>query len=77
MIVYDYCSGWLERDNRKGLQPGQTWYLVAMQWWRAWLEYIYCDVSTWTKHNENLYLISMNFDFSPLKIVSLVTEHIF
>ncbi|KAH9503865.1 Ubiquitin carboxyl-terminal hydrolase 32 [Bulinus truncatus] len=31
---------WLERESRKPLEIGQIWYLVSMQWWRVWLDYV-------------------------------------
>jgi DNA-directed RNA polymerase specialized sigma24 family protein len=41
----DLCSifllrGWLDRENFRGLQPGTTWFLVAMDWWKRWKEFI-------------------------------------
>uniref|UniRef100_A0A6Q2X4H8 Ubiquitin carboxyl-terminal hydrolase 32 n=1 Tax=Esox lucius TaxID=8010 RepID=A0A6Q2X4H8_ESOLU len=32
--------GWLERESRHGLQPGQTWFLISMQWWTQWKDYV-------------------------------------
>ncbi|XP_061683734.1 ubiquitin carboxyl-terminal hydrolase 32 [Syngnathoides biaculeatus] len=31
--------GWLERENRLGLQPGQSWFLISVQWWQQWKNY--------------------------------------
>ncbi|KAI8749325.1 ubiquitin carboxyl-terminal hydrolase 32 [Biomphalaria glabrata] len=31
---------WLERESRKSLEIGQVWYLVSMQWWTMWLDYV-------------------------------------
>ncbi|KAK3792374.1 hypothetical protein RRG08_045918 [Elysia crispata] len=31
---------WLERENRKPLEVGQIWYLINMQWWNLWLDYV-------------------------------------
>ncbi|KAI0214878.1 Ubiquitin carboxyl-terminal hydrolase 32 [Lamellibrachia satsuma] len=33
------CS-WLDREERRGLRPGQVWYLVSMHWWNHWAEYV-------------------------------------
>lgn len=32
--------GWLERESRHGLQPGQNWFLISMQWWQQWKDYV-------------------------------------
>ncbi|XP_044285771.1 ubiquitin carboxyl-terminal hydrolase 32 isoform X2 [Varanus komodoensis] len=37
--------GWLERESRHGLQPGHSWFLIAMQWWQHWKEYVKYDAS--------------------------------
>ncbi|XP_074869930.1 ubiquitin carboxyl-terminal hydrolase 32 isoform X2 [Carettochelys insculpta] len=37
--------GWLERESRYGLQPGHNWYLIAMQWWQQWKEYVKYDAN--------------------------------
>ncbi|KAI2656254.1 Ubiquitin carboxyl-terminal hydrolase 32 [Labeo rohita] len=31
--------GWLERESRHGLHPGQNWFLISMQWWQQWKDY--------------------------------------
>ncbi|CAL1537349.1 unnamed protein product, partial [Lymnaea stagnalis] len=36
---------WLERESRKPLEVGQIWYLVNMQWWTLWLEYVNAEVN--------------------------------
>ncbi|BFZ19073.1 hypothetical protein BsWGS_22113 [Bradybaena similaris] len=36
---------WLERENQKPLEVGQIWYLVSMQWWGMWLEYVNPEAS--------------------------------
>uniref|UniRef100_A0A4W3JWA4 Ubiquitin carboxyl-terminal hydrolase 32 n=1 Tax=Callorhinchus milii TaxID=7868 RepID=A0A4W3JWA4_CALMI len=33
-------SGWLERESRHGLQPGHNWFLISVQWWKQWKEYV-------------------------------------
>ncbi|KAK2185909.1 hypothetical protein NP493_217g02044 [Ridgeia piscesae] len=33
------CS-WLDREERRGLQPGQVWYLASMHWWNHWADYV-------------------------------------
>ncbi|XP_039612679.1 ubiquitin carboxyl-terminal hydrolase 32 isoform X1 [Polypterus senegalus] len=35
--------GWLERENRHGLQPGHNWFLISMQWWQQWKDYVKYD----------------------------------
>ncbi|KAG9352031.1 hypothetical protein JZ751_023282 [Albula glossodonta] len=35
--------GWLEREARYGLQPGHHWFLISMQWWQQWMEYVKYD----------------------------------
>uniref|UniRef100_A0A8C5LTF2 Ubiquitin carboxyl-terminal hydrolase 32 n=1 Tax=Leptobrachium leishanense TaxID=445787 RepID=A0A8C5LTF2_9ANUR len=32
--------GWLERESRYGLQLGHNWFLISMQWWQQWKEYV-------------------------------------
>uniref|UniRef100_A0AAY4DKB7 ubiquitinyl hydrolase 1 n=1 Tax=Denticeps clupeoides TaxID=299321 RepID=A0AAY4DKB7_9TELE len=32
--------GWLERESRHGLGPGQNWFLISMQWWQQWKDYV-------------------------------------
>ncbi|ESO97937.1 hypothetical protein LOTGIDRAFT_153048 [Lottia gigantea] len=36
-------QSWLERESRKPLKIGQIWYLISMQWWTTWLEYVNSD----------------------------------
>lgn len=33
-------NGWLEREVTRGYIVGQFWYLVAMDWWKQWNEYV-------------------------------------
>ncbi|KAL0994176.1 hypothetical protein UPYG_G00118780 [Umbra pygmaea] len=35
--------GWLERESRHGLQPGDYWFLIAVPWWQQWMEYVKYD----------------------------------
>ncbi|KAI5098892.1 ubiquitin carboxyl-terminal hydrolase 32 isoform X2 [Silurus meridionalis] len=35
--------GWLERESRHGLQPGQNWFLISIQWWKLWKDYVKYD----------------------------------
>uniref|UniRef100_A0A8C4XJL0 Ubiquitin carboxyl-terminal hydrolase 32 n=1 Tax=Falco tinnunculus TaxID=100819 RepID=A0A8C4XJL0_FALTI len=37
--------GWLERESRYGLQPGHSWFLIAMPWWHQWKEYVKYDAN--------------------------------
>ena len=32
--------GWLAREERGGLVPGQVWYLVPMSWWTHWHNFV-------------------------------------
>ena len=32
--------GWLSREERTGLIPGQVWYLVPFSWWTHWNKYV-------------------------------------
>uniref|UniRef100_S4RA38 Ubiquitin carboxyl-terminal hydrolase 32 n=1 Tax=Petromyzon marinus TaxID=7757 RepID=S4RA38_PETMA len=36
--------GWLEREHRQGFRPGQLWYLISMQWWQQWKDYVRYDM---------------------------------
>ena len=38
--VFCPCSSWLDREERRGLQPGQVWYLASMHWWNHWADYV-------------------------------------
>ncbi|KAL3857432.1 hypothetical protein ACJMK2_012103, partial [Sinanodonta woodiana] len=33
-------NNWLDREGRKPKQIGQIWYLISIQWWKAWIEYV-------------------------------------
>ena len=50
--------GWLGREERGGLVPGQVWYLVPMTWWTGWHNYVnWCHdspVGTLTKKRNNV-----------------------
>ncbi|XP_063060913.1 ubiquitin carboxyl-terminal hydrolase 32 isoform X2 [Engraulis encrasicolus] len=35
--------GWLERESRHGLKTGQNWFLISMQWWQQWKDYVKYD----------------------------------
>ncbi|XP_076876132.1 ubiquitin carboxyl-terminal hydrolase 32-like [Brachyhypopomus gauderio] len=35
--------GWLERESRHGLQPGDYWFLICTQWWQQWKDYVRYD----------------------------------
>ncbi|CAB3376870.1 Hypothetical predicted protein [Cloeon dipterum] len=36
----EVVMGWLQREERRGLLPGQLWYLISYDWWTAWLDYV-------------------------------------
>ena len=44
LLVCVCCRGWNEREERRGLQTAQTWYLVTMQWWKEWNDYVFYQV---------------------------------
>ncbi|XP_022251040.1 ubiquitin carboxyl-terminal hydrolase 32-like [Limulus polyphemus] len=31
---------WLDREVNRGMQIGQFWYLISMEWWKTWNDYI-------------------------------------
>ncbi|XP_076452524.1 ubiquitin carboxyl-terminal hydrolase 32-like isoform X2 [Babylonia areolata] len=33
-------QNWLEREGRHKMQVGQVFYLISMQWWNTWMEYV-------------------------------------
>uniref|UniRef100_A0A4W5KPL9 DUSP domain-containing protein n=1 Tax=Hucho hucho TaxID=62062 RepID=A0A4W5KPL9_9TELE len=35
--------GWLEREGRHGLQPGENRFLISSQWWTLWKDYVRYD----------------------------------
>ena len=37
---YESVSAWLSREESRGIQVGQTWYLISTEWWSAWLQYV-------------------------------------
>ncbi|XP_046415413.1 ubiquitin carboxyl-terminal hydrolase 32 [Neodiprion fabricii] len=39
----EIVTGWLAREERRGLRVGQFWYLVAAQWWSQWRRYCLLD----------------------------------
>jgi len=36
----EIVKGWLEREEHRGLAVGQLWYLISMDWWRIWNDYV-------------------------------------
>ena len=56
--------GWLGREERGGLAPGQVWYLVPMAWWTGWHNYVnWCHdspVGTLTKKRASSALANDN-----------------
>lgn len=36
---------WLRREERRGLKPGQMLYLISMDWWKSWNDFVDCKVS--------------------------------
>ncbi|XP_042152426.1 ubiquitin carboxyl-terminal hydrolase 32 isoform X2 [Oncorhynchus tshawytscha] len=35
--------GWLDREGRHGLHPGENWFLISSQWWTLWKDYVKYD----------------------------------
>lgn len=36
----EIVRGWLDREERRGFSVGQFWYLIAIEWWNSWLNYV-------------------------------------
>ncbi|XP_042906047.1 ubiquitin carboxyl-terminal hydrolase 32 isoform X2 [Parasteatoda tepidariorum] len=36
----DIIRSWIEREERRGMQVGSLWYLIASDWWISWNEYV-------------------------------------
>ncbi|GFR09430.1 ubiquitin carboxyl-terminal hydrolase 32 [Trichonephila clavata] len=36
----EIIRSWIEREERRGMQVGQFWYLIASDWWISWNEYV-------------------------------------
>ncbi len=39
----DIVRGWLDREEKAPLSPGQVWYLLNMDWWTQWNSYVNHD----------------------------------
>ncbi|CAG7722265.1 unnamed protein product [Allacma fusca] len=37
---YEVVSAWLAREENRGMQLGQTWFLISMDWWNSWHHYV-------------------------------------
>ncbi|XP_070983191.1 ubiquitin carboxyl-terminal hydrolase 32-like [Oncorhynchus clarkii lewisi] len=35
--------GWLDREARRGLQPGENRFLISSQWWKLWKDHVKYD----------------------------------
>ncbi|CAN7937582.1 unnamed protein product [Ixodes hexagonus] len=42
----DIIRTWLRREERRGLQVGQMLYLISMDWWKSWNDYVDRRVQT-------------------------------
>ncbi|XP_006811225.1 ubiquitin carboxyl-terminal hydrolase 32-like [Saccoglossus kowalevskii] len=42
----DIIMGWVDRESRKGLQQGLTWYLISMVWWKSWKDYVFYKMTS-------------------------------
>lgn len=51
MIVRD----WLDREERRGFYIGQVWYLVSMEWWKTWHDYINYKPLQTDNHSADVY----------------------
>uniref|UniRef100_A0A131YED8 Ubiquitin carboxyl-terminal hydrolase 32 n=1 Tax=Rhipicephalus appendiculatus TaxID=34631 RepID=A0A131YED8_RHIAP len=40
----DIIRSWLRREERRGLKPGQMLYLISMDWWKSWNDYVDCKL---------------------------------
>ncbi|KAG8195379.1 hypothetical protein JTE90_001395 [Oedothorax gibbosus] len=36
----EIIRSWIDREERRGMQVGQFWYLIANDWWISWNEYV-------------------------------------
>lgn len=41
----DIVRSWLRREERRGLKPGQMLYLISIDWWRSWNDYVDCKAA--------------------------------
>ncbi|XP_039299269.1 ubiquitin carboxyl-terminal hydrolase 32 isoform X1 [Nilaparvata lugens] len=42
----DIVMGWQEREDERGCAVGQFWYLISMEWWTNWLDYVSSTLSS-------------------------------
>lgn len=42
----EIIRGWLDREERRGYNVGQFWYLISMDWWNSWSEYVLLPTHT-------------------------------
>lgn len=54
----DIVNGWLEREERRGLVVGQLWYLISMDWWRNWNDYVSINTKVKKKNFFNIIYFS-------------------
>ena len=36
----EILRGWLDREEKAEMNPGQIWYLLNMDWWNSWQAYV-------------------------------------
>lgn len=36
---YEVVTSWLSREEKRGYQAGQIWYVISMDWWNSWGQY--------------------------------------
>ncbi|KAG8233419.1 hypothetical protein J437_LFUL013413, partial [Ladona fulva] len=61
----EIVRGWLEREERRGFQVGQFWYLISIQWWRAWNDYVNYSQSPGVHGSESQISLGSTFGGSP------------
>lgn len=63
----EIVKGWLEREERRGLAVGQLWYLISMDWWRNWNDYVSNTTKVYSnqlyKYIEYIFHMFINFWF--------------
>ena len=52
-------KGWLSREERAGIMPGQVWYLVPMSWWTHWHNYVSPPGTSSTPTSSNTHIGSL------------------
>ncbi|XP_046386606.1 ubiquitin carboxyl-terminal hydrolase 32 isoform X1 [Ischnura elegans] len=61
----EIVRGWLEREERRGFQVGQFWYLISIHWWRAWNDYVNYSNSPGVHGSESQTSLASTYGGSP------------